>query len=250
MSPPDYFSTCSSQYAAFRPRYPKPLYEWLASVTSAHARVWDCACGSGQASVDLAEHFAEVLATDLSAEQLAHAAAHPRVSYRVGLAEASGLPDDCVDLVTVAQALHWFDLRRFYQEARRVARTGAILAVWCYGVCELPAARGNAELQHYYSNIVGPYWAPERLLVESGYRTLEFPSPELQPPALTMRLDWTLDQLLGYASSWSASARYFKERGVDPVNALRSALRPHWGEATTRHTVQWPVSLRAARIKP
>ena len=105
-------------------------------------------------------------------------------SYRVGLAEASGLPADFVDLVTVAQALHWFDLDRFYQEARRVARAGAVLAVWCYGVCEIPAARGNAELQHFYSNIVGPYWMPERHLVESGYRTVPFPIPEIRHPRL------------------------------------------------------------------
>ena len=104
--------------------------------------------------------FQEIYATDLSAEQIANAEAHPRVNYRVGLAEASGLPDDFVDLVTVAQALHWFDLNRFYQEARRVARAGAVLAVWCYGVCEIPAARGNAALQHFYSSIVGPYWMP------------------------------------------------------------------------------------------
>jgi ubiquinone/menaquinone biosynthesis C-methylase UbiE len=183
MSPRDYFSGCSSQYAAFRPRYPRTLFAWLASVVPAHQRVWDCACGNGQASVDLAEHFQEIYGTDLSAEQIAHAEAHPRINYRVGLAEASGLPDDFVDLVTVAQALHW---DRFYAEARRVARAGAMLAVWCYGVCEIPAARGNAELQHFYSSIVGPYWMPERYLVESGYSTVPFPVPEIQTPALAM----------------------------------------------------------------
>jgi SAM-dependent methyltransferase len=249
MSQRDYFSSCSSQYAAFRPRYPPALFAWLASVTSAHERVWDCACGNGQASVDLAGHFQEVYGTDLSAEQIANAEAHPRVSYRVGLAEASGLPADFVDLVTVAQALHWFDLNGFYEEARRVARSGAILAVWCYGVCEIPAASGNAELQHFYSSIVGPYWTPERHLVESGYRTIPFPVPEIQAPAYTMQLDWSLDQLLGYVSSWSASARYQKERGEDPVPALRSALRAHWGADTNRCVVRWPLSLRAAQLK-
>ena len=152
--------------------------------------------------------------------------------------------------MTAAQALHWFDLKRFYQEARRVARAGAVLAVWCYGVCEIPASCGNAELQHFYSNIVGPYWTPERHLVESGYRTLEFPAPELLPPPFTMQLDWSLEQLLGYASSWSASARYFKERGEDPVPKLRSALRAPWGDATREHTVQWPLRVRAARLTP
>jgi ubiquinone/menaquinone biosynthesis C-methylase UbiE len=250
MSPRDYFSSCSSQYAAFRPRYPPSLFTWLSSVSSAHQRVWDCACGNGQASVDLAGHFQEIYGTDLSAEQIAHAEAHPRVNYRVGLAEASGLPDNFVDLVTVAQALHWFDLPRFYQEARRVARPGALLAVWSYGVCELPAAHGNAELQDFYSNIVGPYWTPERRLVESGYQTLEFPAPELQPPAFAMQLQWSLEQLLGYVGSWSASARYLKERGEDPVPKLRSALSAKWGEATREHTVQWPLSVRAAALTP
>ena len=248
MSPRDYFSSCSSQYAAFRPRYPKPLFAWLASVTKAQERVWDCACGNGQASVDLAEHFQDVAATDLSAEQIAHAPAHPRVSYSVGLAEASGLADDYVDLVTVAQALHWFDLKRFFQEARRVARPGALLAVWCYGVCEIPKAHGNNELWHFYSNIVGPYWTPERHLVESGYRTLEFPTPELRPPAFTMRLEWTLEQLLGYVSSWSATARYIKERGENPVAQLRSTLQSQWGEPEQTQVVTWPINVRAAPL--
>lgn len=248
MSPQDHFSSCSGQYAAFRPRYPAALFAWLSSVCHAHERVWDCACGNGQASVDLAEHFQEIVATDLSAEQIAHAQAHPRVRYQLGMAEASGLPDASVDLVTVAQALHWFDLDRFYQEARRVARAGAVLAVWCYGVCEIPADRGNDELQHFYSNVVGPYWMPERHLVESGYRTVQFPAPELPTPQLAMQLDWSLEQLLGYVSSWSASARYLKERGEDPVNRLRSALQPHWGAATNRHTVRWPLGVRAARL--
>lgn len=250
MSPQDYFSTCSSQYAAFRPRYPQALFAWLSSVSNGHARVWDCACGNGQASVDLAEHFQEICATDLSAEQIAHAQAHPRVNYRVGLAEASGLPDDFVDLVTVAQALHWFDLERFYQEARRVARPAAALVVWCYGVCVIPAASGNTELQHYYSDIVGPYWAPERRLVEAGYQTLPFPVPEIHPPAFAMQQEWSLEQLLGYVSSWSASERYLKERGEDPVTQLRSALQSHWGADTNRCVVQWPLSLRAAHLKP
>ena len=244
----DYFSSCSSQYAQFRPRYPKQLFAWLASVTKAQERVWDCACGNGQASVDLAEHFQEVHATDLSAEQIANAQAHPRVRYRQGLAEANGLPDNFVDLVTVAQALHWFDLPRFYQEARRVARPGALLAVWCYGVCEIPADRGNTELQHFYSTIVGPYWTAERRLVETGYQTLEFPAPEVQPPAFAMQLQWSLEQLLGYVSSWSATARYQKERGEDPVPQLRSALQPHWGASEQAHAVAWPISVRAAPL--
>jgi hypothetical protein len=115
-------------------------------------------------------------------------------------------------------------------------------------VCEIPSAHGNAELQHFYSNVVGPYWTEERALVETGYRTLEFLSPELKPPAFAMQVDWSLEHLLGYVSSWSATARYIKQLGEDPVPQLRSVLRPQWGEAEQLRAVKWPVSLRAARL--
>jgi len=197
--------------------------------------------------VDLAEYFDEVIATDLSAEQLAHAAHSDRITYRVAIAEASGLPDAHFDLVTVAQALHWFDLERFYAEAQRVLRPDGVLAVWCYGVCEIAAACGDAHLQHFYQRVAGPYWLPERRLVEAGYRRMRFPERELTAPDVAMTLDWSLTDLLGYVSSWSATARYIKERGVDPVPALQDALLPHWADPQMRHPVRWPLSVRAAR---
>lgn len=124
-----------------------------------------------------------------------------------------------------------------------------MLAVWTYGVCEIPAAKGNVALQNYYSNIVGPYWTPERRLAESGYRTLKFPVPEYQPPPFVMQLEWSLEQLIGYVSSWSASGRYRKERGEDPIPLLRTALRPHWGKGADRCVVRWPLSVRAAQLE-
>jgi SAM-dependent methyltransferase len=248
MAPQDHFSGCASQYAAFRPRYPQALYQWLATTAPTRERVWDCACGNGQASADLAEHFKEVIATDLSAEQVAHAAPHDRVAYRVAVAEASGLPSAEFDLVTVAQALHWFDLNRFYAEVRRVLRPDGVLAVWCYGECDIPAAFGAAHLQHFYQQVIGPYWQPERHLVETGYRTMRFPAPELAVPDVTMIFDWSLNDLMGYVSSWSATARYIKERGTDPVPALQSAMAPHWGDPSVRRTLRWPLSVRAARL--
>ena len=222
----DHFSGCASQYAAFRPRYPVALYQWLASVAPTRKLVWDCACGNGQASVDLIEHFQEVIGTDLSTEQLAHAVPHDRIAYRVAVAEASGLPNAEFDVVTVAQALHWFDLDRFYAEVRRVLRPDGVLAVWCYGMCEITETRGNALLRHFYEQVSGPYWQPERRLVETGYRTMRFPAPELTAPDFAMVLDWSLNDLLGYVGSWSATACYVKERGTDPVP--RPPTTPPW----------------------
>ena len=141
-------------------------------------------CGSGQASGNLAEHFSQVIATDLSAEQLRQARPHTRIDYRVAPAEACGLNPACVDLVVVAQALHWMQCERFYAEARRVLRPGSVLAAWCYGTGSLESVAADATLQDFYHKFVGPYWPPERALVESGYRELPFPQPELAAPPL------------------------------------------------------------------
>src|SRR5688572_25128487 len=162
------FASVARAYAAFRPDYPPELFAWLASVVAARDAVWDCGCGSGQASVPLAGHFAAVHATDVAAEQIAAVRRHPRVTYKVASAENSGLPDASVDLVTVAQALHWFDLEAFYAEARRVARPHALIAIWTYPRPRFVDERLDAAFLEFYSKVVGPYWPPERRHVEAN----------------------------------------------------------------------------------
>ena len=122
-----------------------------------------------------------------------------------------------------------------------------MLAVWCYGACEVPAALGNAHLRHFYEQVIGPYSQPERRLVETGYRTMRFPAPELTVPDFAMVLDWSLSDLLRYISSWSATTRYIEERGADPVPELRAAMARHWGSPLQRRAVQMTLSVRAAR---
>ena len=250
MHPQDHFSAVSSDYAAFRPRYPRDLYEWLARVAPGCEVAWDCACGSGQASIDLAERFTHVIATDLSSNQLRMAEPHPRVEYRVAIAEAGGLPSASVDVVTVAQALHWFKLEPFYAEVRRVLRTGGVFAAWCYGTPTVGAEPVDCVLQVFYHRVVGAYWAPERKLVESGYRMLPFPEPEIEVPTLAMEQHWSLETLIGYVRSWSATARYIHARGDDPVPRLYEELLPCWGDPRACHTIRWPLSVRAAVRQP
>ena len=245
---PNHFATVAAAYASFRPRYPVALYDWLASVAPGRDRVWDCACGSGQATLDLARRFGRVDATDISEEQLALAPRDPRAHYAVAAAEASGLPARSFDLVCVAQALHWFDTARFYAEARRVLRPMGVLAAWSYGGCHLDAAVGEDSLQRFYSGVVGPYWPAGRHHVDNGYRELGFPEPRLEPPALTMALDWTLAELAGYVRSWSATARYLSSVGRDPVLALEAELAPLWGAPGTRHRVRWPLHVHASVV--
>jgi len=241
----DHFSRLAAQYAAFRPRYPAALFDYLAAVAPARTAAWDCACGSGQATLDLAERFDGVIATDASAQQVAQALPHPHVTYRVAPAERSGLSPESVDLVTVAQSLHWFDFDAFYAEVRRVLRNDGVLAVWTYGVQTVDSPQINAAVQEFYSETVGEYWPPERRLIEDGYRSLPFPFVEMIPPAFAMSERWTLPQLLGYFRSWSATSRYVQRNAVDPVTQLGEQIAPLWGEA--ERVIHWPLSMRLGR---
>jgi SAM-dependent methyltransferase len=243
----DHFAPVAASYADFRPTYPAALFAWLATLVPRHELAWDCAAGSGQASLDLATHFALVVATDASQAQLDAAPPHPRIEYRVAPAEASGLPDAAVDLVTVAQALHWFDLAGFYAEVRRVLQPGGVLAVWTYGVLTVEGAAVDALVQHFYHDTVGPYWPAERRHVETGYRSLPFPFREIAAPPFAMAARWTLPQLLGYFRSWSATGRFIAATGQDPVAALAERLAPLWGDPQQPRTVTWPLSLRVGR---
>ena len=246
----DHFSSVAKRYADFRPHYPAGLFDYLATVVPASSVVWDCAAGNGQATFDLAERFERVVATDASAEQIASAKPHPKVEFRVAPAEESGLANESLGLVAVAQALHWFDLTRFYAEVARVLRPGGVLAVWAYGVNEVAGDAINQLVQDFYSNTVGPYWPPERKLVEEGYRTIPFPFAEIATPTFRMEARWTLEQLLGYFSTWSATNRYIKATDRNPLEPLSAALAQHWGDPNTRRLIRWPLSLRVGRTSP
>jgi SAM-dependent methyltransferase len=245
----DHFSSLALSYAQCRPRYPDALFAYLASLVKESAVVWDCAAGSGQATIPLAGHFSRIIATDVSASMLGQAPAHPAVEYRVGSAHSSGLPTGSVDLITVAQALHWLELDGFYAEVRRVLAPGGVLAVWTYGTPGLQEPALDKVLQYFHSHVVGPYWPEERRHVETGYRNLSFPFAELQPPEFAMEEWWTLARLLGYLRTWSATQRYLEQVGKDPVEAVQQVLTGLWGDQSVRR-VRWPLSVRLGRVKP
>jgi SAM-dependent methyltransferase len=242
----DHFSTGSDRYAAFRPGYPAALYDWLAGLCAERDTAWDCATGSGQAALGLAPHFARVVATDASAEQIRHAEPHTAIEYRVAPAEASDLPDRSVDLVTVAQAAHWFDLPRFHAEVDRVLKPAGVLALWGYGRMVLPGEL-DAPFQRFYAETVGPYWPAERKLIDDAYRSLEFPFAEIGAPAFSIEVEWSLQRLLDYLSTWSAVKRYQAALGHDPLPELLRELEPVWGDAHAAKKLQWPLFLRVGR---
>jgi SAM-dependent methyltransferase len=243
----DHFSQLAAQYSAFRPTYPPAIFDYLAQLCPERQSAWDCACGNGQATVALAERFQAVIATDASPQQLAAAPPRPNVEYRVAPAEQSGIAAETVDLVTVAQALHWFDLDLFYGEVQRVLKTTGVLAVWTYGLLHVEGDEVEALLQEFYQDTVGPYWPPERRLVEEGYRGLAFPFAELSSPPFNMQERWDRAHLLGYLRTWSATARYVDDKGLDPVAALEERLGSLWVDPQSARTVSWPLALRVGR---
>ncbi|OLC73141.1 MAG: SAM-dependent methyltransferase [Gemmatimonadetes bacterium 13_1_40CM_4_69_8] len=243
----DHFSDVAAAYAAHRPSYPAGLVDFLARLAPAKRLAWDSGCGSGQLSVLLAGPFARVVATDASPEQIAQAAVHPKVEYRCTRAEASGLPERVADLATAAQAVHWFDLPAYYAEVRRVARPDGIVAVISYGVVTADADL-DGVIQPFYRNVLGSYWPPERRHVDDGYRSLPFPFEELAAPAFEIRLDWRLDDLIGYVATWSAVWALEQAEGQGPLGRFRRDLEAAWGPATVVRTVRWPLALRVGRV--
>jgi len=247
MSFKDHFSSRSADYAAYRPTYPVALADYLAGMCETPAMALDVGCGTGQLSVLLAERFASVVATDASARQIENAVPHERVTYRVAPAEKSGLPEHSVDLVTVAQAAHWFDLPAFYAEVRRVAKPGGILALITYGVIQADPEI-DPVVRHFYKDVIGSYWPPERRHVEEGYRSFDFPFAELTPPDMAITVEWRAADLIGYADTWSAVREAEKALGRRPIDAFAQDLRAAWGDPERRRTIRFPLSFRIGRV--
>jgi len=243
----DHFSGHAADYREFRPDYPPELFAFLASVAAHHDLAWDCGTGSGQAAVGLAEYFTRVFATDASAEQVKNAQPHPRVEYAVAPAEKCPLADACVDLVTVAQALHWFDHDRFYSEVRRVCKPGGLLVVWTYNFHSVNA-EVDRVLTRFRAEFVDAYWPPERMLVETNYSTIPFPFEELPSPAFEMTREWDLPTLLGYMRTWSSTTRFEKANGFNPLDRLAADFASAWGDPATTRAVCWAFTVKLGQV--
>ncbi len=241
----DLFSRHSTDYARFRPSYPDLLFRYLASLTDEHGTAWDCGTGNGQAAVRLADYFERVVATDPSAKQLSSATRNSKVEYRVGSAEKTTFDNQSINLITVAQAFHWFKHDEFFAEAKRVLRPKGVVAFWCYELCTI-TPEIDAVVLRLYKDALGPYWEPERKLVEEGYRSVRLPMQEITPPEFQMTAEWSLEHLVGYLSTWSALQTYIQRNRSNPLDAIFGELQTAWVDARTR-PVRWPVSMRVGR---
>ncbi len=240
----DHFSGQSGAYRKHRPDYPPTLFEWLAAVAPARRLAIDVATGNGQAAAGLAAHFERVIATEPSAAQLREAPAHRRVEYRLEAAEAISAEPGSADLVTAAQAAHWFDWPRFVAAAARVLTKGGVLAVWSYNNCRVTPAIDRL-VADFSRDVVGPYWPRERRIVEEGYRSLGLPFSPIAAPEFEMTTRWDAAAMLGYLDTWSAVRRARARSGRDPLDLLTGPLTVAWGAEP--RDMRWPLTILAGR---
>lgn len=246
MSFKDFFSGKSSEYRKYRPDYPEELFEFLASLSGGRQLAWDCATGSGQCAHGLTPFFTKIIATDGSSNQIQNAKSHHGIEYKVMLAEHTDFPSESIDLITVGQALHWFDTDAFFNEANRVLKADGILAVWSYNLLEV-SANIDWVIRDFYDNELTPYWPPERKHVEANYSTIHFPFHNQQTHLFEMKKQWSLLQLLGYIFSWSAVKIYLAENGHNTISSFSDRLVSTWGNEAQKQTITWPLTVHIFR---
>ena len=240
----DYFSNHASDYARYRPTYPDELFDYLYEQVPNHDTAWDCATGNGQIAVRLAERFAYVYATDLSEQQLAQAPQQPNIIYQVATAEDASFDNQRFDIVTVGQAIHWFDFDRFYEVVGETLGNDGLLAVIGYGLHTVSPSVDRIAYQ-FYEDILGNYWDPARRYIEEGYRTIPFPFAEVIAPNFEQSLVWSYADYVGYLNTWSAVKHYLRQNARNPIDLIEAELKQAWGDE--RRTVRFPIILRVGR---
>lgn len=241
----DNFSKQASLYAKYRPLYPQAIFDFiLGHIQNKHC-AWDCATGNGQTAKELANYFTQVFATDISQKQLDNAVHATNIIYSLQLAEQTHFKQDQFDLVTVSQALHWFNFEKFYTEVNRVTKPGGWIAVWMYGGITISPEIDQIK-QDYYSNTLGPYWDTERKWVDDDYAGIPFPFQEIECPIFSIRYEWTMNELEGYLNTWSALQKYILAKNDNPVGPLMKAIGKHWEEG--KRKITFPLHLRMGRI--
>jgi hypothetical protein len=243
--PLDRFSAQAADYARYRIDYPAALYDWLLPQVPARERAWDCATGNGQVAAVLADSFVRVDATDLSENQLAQALPRHNIHYQTARAEQTPFPNQRFDLITVAQAVHWFEPEAYHAEVRRVARAGAVLAEWGYGLVEV-SPEIDPLIQHFYRNTMGPYWDENRWHIDDEYARIPFPFADVRRARFAVQRQWSAEWFLQYLRTWSSVVKYQQERGEDAVLLIANELAQLWENG--ERPVTFPVFARAGLV--
>lgn len=241
----DNFSVQSAAYAQFRPHYPAEMIHYIMSQVKDYNTALDIATGNGQVAVALSPYFDTVYATDISVKQLQNAKQLPNIIYKEGSAENTGFANEKFNLVTVAQAIHWFKFDEFYAEIKRILRPDGVLAVMGYGLFSTNPD-SDVIISHFYKNIIGSYWDAERKYVDDNYTTIPFPFKEIEAKKFINQFTWTFDQLVGYLQTWSAVQHYIKDTGNNPIDIIYNELEISWNKNDKQ--VIFPLLLKLGRL--
>jgi hypothetical protein len=242
----DNFSTQSDKYAKYRPGYPAEFFDYLYAMVPVKESAWDCGTGNGQIAIELAKRFEEVFATDISQSQLDNAIQAPNIYYSQQPAEITNFENEIFDLVTVGQAIHWFDFDKFYAEVRRTTKKNALICLVGYGGVDV-SEEINKLKKNFYTEVVGAYWDKERKYVDDNYTSLPFPFEEIQAPAFENKLRWDLEKYIGYVNTWSAVKKFIKENGFNPIEKFQKELEVLWERGEVKE-VRFPLMIRLGSV--
>jgi SAM-dependent methyltransferase len=132
-NPLDRFSNRAQDYAKYRPSYPPEAIDLILQDLGGPSglTVADIGAGTGISARLMADRGATVWAIEPNAAMREVATAHPRVTYRDGTAEQTGLPDQSVDLVLCCQSFHWFNKPVALAEFHRILKpNGRVALMW------------------------------------------------------------------------------------------------------------------------
>lgn len=243
-----HFGEKSQDYLRFRPEYSENLFAYLSGLVKEHDLAWDCGTGNGQAAVKLAEYFKNVIGTDINQAQLDVAMRRHNVHYDCCKVENTNIPSACVDLIAVAQSVHWFDLEKFYAEVKRVGKPESMVAVWCYSLGNISPEIDPIVLRLYNDILGSQYWPKERKYVDEAYQTLPFPFQKIQTPTFAMEKKINYFELIGYLQTWSAVKEYVDRNHKSPLDFIYADLQKAWGNPTSEHTLQWQINMLAGKV--
>lgn len=231
------FSTRVEAYVKYRPGYPAAMLDFLADeLAMGHeAQVADIGAGTGILTTLLAPRVARVWAVEPNDEMRGAArrllADMGNIGWSHGSAEATGLPTGSVDLITVAQAFHWFDRAAFRQECQRLLRPGGRVAlIWNDRLTNTDFLKAYEEGLHAYS---GDYEeVNHRNLDEHDFNA--FFEGEYRLDRFENRQLFDLDGVLGRLNSSS----YAPAVGTPAHEQMTALIRREFG----RHAVNDRIS--------
>lgn len=244
----DNFSNHSKQYSVFRPTYPDEAVSFILNLVENKENVWDCGTGNGQLAAKLSPFFENVYATDISENQINNAVKKENITYEIVSAENVSFEENFFDLITVAQAIHWFDFDKFYEKVHHTLKSNGIIAVIGYNLMTIDE-ESDRIIRHFYSDILGDkYWDKERKYPDEQYKTIPFPFQEIQTPSFSQKVKWNLDELIGYLNTWSAVQHYIKANGTNPVDDVKTEFEKIWGKEKQKE-VTFPTLIRIGKLK-